>query len=124
WDLQEHRDAASGGLMKRHDLQGPIDDAFIDSFIFVRPTGHPMNEAVGKWVSAELREAAFQWRRQFRGEPRMKDDSAITDDDIAANNLILWGDPSSNKLLAKLADKLPIRWIAQGLKIGDKTFNA
>ena len=27
------------GLRKRHGLQGPIDDAFMDSFIFVRPTG-------------------------------------------------------------------------------------
>ena len=24
-------------LRKRHDLQGPIDDAFMDSFLMVRP---------------------------------------------------------------------------------------
>ena len=27
-------------IPKQHDLQGPIDDAFMDSFIFVTPTGH------------------------------------------------------------------------------------
>ena len=28
-------------LRKRHDLQGPIDDAYMDSFLMVRPTGTP-----------------------------------------------------------------------------------
>src|SRR5581483_5420026 len=27
------------GLHKRHGLQGPVDDAFVDSFLCVRPTG-------------------------------------------------------------------------------------
>jgi hypothetical protein len=30
------------GLHKRHGLQGPIDDAFLDSFVFVSPTGTPL----------------------------------------------------------------------------------
>ena len=40
----------------------------------------------------------------------VKADDAVTDADIADHNLVLWGDPSSNKVLAKIADKLPIRW--------------
>ena len=27
------------GLRKRHGLQGPVDDAFVESFLCVRPTG-------------------------------------------------------------------------------------
>jgi len=111
-------------LAKRHNLQGPIDDAFMDSFLFVRPTGKPMNGSVGKWVDTELKDATFQWRRQFRGEPRVQDDTAITDADIAESNLILWGDPLSNKLLARIADKLPIRWTTEGIKVGDKAYDA
>ena len=42
------------GLRKRHGLQGPIDDAFLDRFVMVQPTGPPMNEAVGKWAAAEM----------------------------------------------------------------------
>ncbi len=30
---------SEAGLRKRHNLQGPIDDAFMDSFVFVRPSG-------------------------------------------------------------------------------------
>jgi pimeloyl-ACP methyl ester carboxylesterase len=33
------------GLHKTHALQGPIDDAFIEPFLAVRPTGKPWNEA-------------------------------------------------------------------------------
>jgi len=109
---------------KRPGLQGPIDDAFMDSFVMVRPTGQPLNAAVGQWAKTELAEAAFHWRRYFRGEPRVKDDSAITDADLKNSNLVLWGDPSSNKLLARIADKLPIKWSGKEIKVGGKTYDA
>ena len=51
-----------------------------------------------------------------------KDDSQITPQDEASANLILWGDPSSNQCLAKIAEKLPIRWTADGISAGDKKF--
>ena len=110
------------GLAKRHGLQGPIDDAFMDSFIMVRPTGKPMNEKVTSWAADGLRHAVEQWQLQFRGAARVKDDTAITDDDIASSNLILWGDPRSNKLLAKIAGKLPIRWDAKGVRVGNENY--
>jgi hypothetical protein len=105
-------------IAKRHGLQGPIDDAFMDSFLFVRPTGRPMNEQVGAWVQAELERAITHWRQHFRGDVRVKDDTAVTDTDIAEHHLILWGDPQSNQLLARLADKLPIRWGKDGVVCG------
>ena len=107
--------AGTGALEKRHGLQGPIDDALMDSFIMVSPTGQPMNQRVGSWAEAEMNHAIDHWRRQFRGDARVKNDTEITDDDIASNNLVLWGDPSSNKLLARIASQLPIRWDAQGV---------
>ena len=122
WGVAETRGAS--GLAKRHNLQGPIDDAFMDSFVMVRPTGQPLNAAVGQWAKTELAEAAFHWRRYFRGEPRVKDDADISDYDIKFNNLVLWGDPSSNKLLARIADKLPIQWSGKEIKVGGKTYDA
>ena len=61
-----------------------------------------------------MKHAVEHWRKQFRGEARVKDDTDVTDADIATSNLVLWGDPVSNKMLAKIADKLPIRWDATG----------
>jgi hypothetical protein len=50
-------------------------------------------------------------------------DGEVADADIAASNLILWGDPRSNKILAKIIDKLPITWTAKELRVGDQTFD-
>ena len=73
-----HRTPA--GLRKRHDLQGPIDDAFMDAFVFVRPTGTSRHPKFQAWAESERERAIEHWRRQFRGEARVKDDTAITDD--------------------------------------------
>ncbi|HEY1174109.1 MAG TPA: prolyl oligopeptidase family serine peptidase [Verrucomicrobiae bacterium] len=109
---------AASGLVKKHGLQGPIDDAFMDSFMFVQPSGTAMNAKVDQWVKSELDHAVTHWRQQFRGDARLKKDTEITDADIAQHNLVLWGDPQSNALLAKIADKLPIKWTKQGLWAG------
>jgi len=122
WEVVEKAD--DGTLRKRPGLQGPIDDAFMDSFLMVRPTGPAFNDKVGAWASAEMKHAVDHWRKQFRGEPRIKDDAAVSDADIDEHNLVLWGDPSSNKILAKIADKLPIRWDRQQIKLGEATFAA
>jgi hypothetical protein len=45
------------------------------------------------------------------------DDSALTDAQIKDSNLILWGDPSSNAVLKKIADKLPVKWTKDGLEL-------
>ena len=116
--------ADDGKLRKRHGLQGPIDDAFMDSFVMVTPTGAPLNATVDAWRSAEQAHAITQWRRQFRGEARVKKDTEITAADIADSNLILWGDPASNRILARIAKRLPIRWDAQGIHVGGKTYAA
>jgi hypothetical protein len=122
WRLAEAADDA--GLRKRHGLQGPVDDAFLDSFLFVSPTGSPLSAAVGKWVDSEEKRAIDQWRRQFRGDAQVKQDREITDADIAANNLILWGDPSSNQVLARVIAELPVQWNASGVTLGPQHFAA
>ena len=110
-------------LIKLPGLQGPIDDAFLDRFIMVRPTGKPLNAAVGKWVQAEMKNAITEWHRQFRGRAIVKDDTDIKLRDMTSN-LILWGDPQSNQLLAKIAGQLPIEWTAKGIRLKDKSWPA
>jgi hypothetical protein len=132
WEVSLHRARGQwrlgkregDALRKRHGLQGPIDDAFLDRFIFVRPTGKAWNDAAGKWSNAELDRAIEHWRRHFRGIAQVKDDTAITDEDIESANLILWGDPSSNAIMKKIASKLPIEWSSDVIVAGDKKFPA
>lgn len=124
WGERNPSPSANAALAKRHNLQGPIDDAFMDSFVMVRPTHEPMNAAAGQWVKTELAEALFHWRRYFRGEPRVKDDVLVNADDIKNSNLILWGDPKSNKFLQQIAPMLQIKWDGKQITVGTKTYDA
>lgn len=121
WTVVDESAARSG---KRHGLQGPIDDAFMDSFVFVRPTGMAGSEAVGQWADNELSRAIEHWRRHFRGDARVVNDTDVTDEQIASANLILWGDPSSNAVIKRVAENLPIQWADGGVKVGQKSFDA
>jgi pimeloyl-ACP methyl ester carboxylesterase len=112
------------GLRKQHGLQGPIDDALMDSFVFVRPTAAAAHPAVGQWVDAELTRAIEHWRRHFRGDARVINDTELTDELVQSANLILWGDPQSNAVLRKIADQLPIVWKADQIQAGEKTWQA
>jgi len=130
WQVSFHRAAGvwraerrpDDRLLKRHGLQGPIDDAFMDSFLMVHPSGTPFHETTALWVDAEMERTVEQWRRHFRGVARVKEDHEVTDEDIARSNLILWGDPSSNRILAKIADRLPFAWSKQAVLVGDQSF--
>lgn len=105
-------------LSKRPGLQGPIDDAFMDSFLFVTPSGKSRSPQVQSWVEREIKRTSDQWRGHFRGEVRVKRDVDVTEADLAGNNVVLWGDPESNKLIGKIAGKLPIRWGAKQIVAG------
>ncbi len=114
--------AEEEGLVKKHGLQGPIDDAFMDSFLMVKPTGEALNDKVKKWAASEFDHAVTHWRQQFRGDARVKEDDAVTEEDIAAHNLILFGDPKSNSVLAKVAPDFPIQWTSKGIQVGETTY--
>lgn len=114
----------SQGSGKNPTTCGPIDHAFMSSFVFVKPTGQPLNDKVGAWVASELDHATGFWRKVFRGDAPVKADTEISDADIASSNLVLWGDPSSNAVLKKIADKLPLKWDAKSLVFAGQTYDA
>lgn len=109
---------------KNTDVCGPIDHAFMSSFIFVKPTGASFDPALAAWTKRELDHAAKQWRGIFRGDAPAIDDTKVTDSAIRFYNLVLWGDPSSNAVLKKIADKLPVKWTKDGVEFGGKKYNA
>ncbi len=106
------------GLAKRPGLQGPIDDAFMDRFLMVRPTGQAMNRLAAQWTEAQLGQALSDWELQFRAKPLVKDDDDVSSADIADCNLILWGDPESNSVIARVIDQLPLTWSETTLQLG------
>lgn len=115
---------ATAGLRKTTTVCGPVDHAFMAHFIFVRPTGKPLNDAVGAWTKAEMEHAITAWRKVFRGDAEIVDDTKLTAAQIASSNLVLWGDVSSNAVLAKVAGKLPLKWDAKTVSLGTQTVDA
>jgi pimeloyl-ACP methyl ester carboxylesterase len=111
-------------LRKQPGLTGPVDDAFMSPFLFVRPTGKALNDKVGQWAESELRHAVTMWRDVFRGDAPVKDDKDVASEDIESKNLVLWGDPSSNKLLAKTLGRLPITWTSKKLTFAGQAYPA
>ena len=108
---------APKGTFKIHGLQGPIDDAFNERFVFVRPTGSPMNPAMGAFTKARMEQAVSDWRRYFRGDVQILDDTQVTDKLARDANLVLWGDPGSNAYLKKIAGKLPLAFDATSVAV-------
>lgn len=93
--------ARGDGLRKTHGLQGPIDDAFMESFLCVRPgKPHPKAEAI-------LDRFTRDFAKWMRGDVRIKSDDSVTPGDIAKHHLILFGDASTNALIARISARLP-----------------
>jgi hypothetical protein len=109
---------------KHFGLTGPVDDAFLDSFIFVRPTGISPNSKVQTWATNEMAHAQKMWRDIFRGDAPIVDDIRLSDAQVATNNLILWGDPRSNRTIAILLDSLPLKWDLKTIAFNHKTYDA
>jgi hypothetical protein len=122
WSVDKN--GSQPGLHKTHALQGPIDDAFIDPFLLVRPTGIPWNDDVNQQALRTLARFDRMWGRFFRGHPYVKDDKDVTDADVAKYHLVLFGDPGSNRWIAKLIGKLPVKWTRETVSIGGESFPA
>jgi hypothetical protein len=118
------RSVAQHGLHKTHALQGPIDDAFLDPFLMVRPTGAAWNDAVNQQALRSMARFDRMWGKFFRGHPFVKDDKDVTDADLAKYHIVLFGDPGSNKLIARLNGKLPVKWTRETVTMAGKEFPA
>lgn len=109
---------------KRPGLQGPIDDAFLEPFVVVTPTGKAKSREVERWVAAELAHWTDRWRSVFRGELPTKRDDELTDQDIAEKHLVLFGDAESNSVIQRVHGRLPIHWPNGQVQVGDRRFPA
>jgi hypothetical protein len=128
WDYsQSHKYAAhdAGGdePRKRHNLQGPIDDAFMQPFVCVRPTGTPWSPALNDWSRWTLSRFESEFDKWMRGKVPVVNDTQVTDELIESKNLILFGDPGSNVVLSKIVGTLPIKWTKSSIEIRGSSYD-
>lgn len=113
---------------KRAGVQGPIDDAFRKPFLVVTPTGTFASKTVQSRLEFELQHFRDRWQALMRGAIREKPADQVTESDVRQFNLILWGDPSSNPWIARVAAaggaEWPLRWNTAEIEIGDLRVDA
>jgi hypothetical protein len=109
------------GLRKRPDLFGPASDAYNSKFILVYGTKgtNPKEIEVNRQVALLL---AVKWDTWAHGNCEVKGDIEVTSEEIESANLILVGSPRSNAILARINDKLPIRFEGEAIVMGDTSF--
>lgn len=110
-------------LHKRHNLQGPIDDAFMQPFVCVRGTGTAWNAAHAAWADWTRERFATEFDKWMRARIPIVKDSDVTPEMIASKNLILFGDPGSNSLLAKVLPQLPVKWTKDAIEVNGQKYD-
>lgn len=101
---------------KRSGLQGPIDDAFMDGFVVVPPSGS------APFAAALVKQFAFEWDKYFRGALPIRDPARIAK--APEDSIVLFGDPQSNPLIAAALPRLPIKWTAETLTVNGVDYDA
>jgi Prolyl oligopeptidase family len=108
--------------LKRPGVQGPIDDAFTGPFLVVVGTGTPWSKSVGRWCDDRLARFRDDWSRFLRGDISVKKDTDVNDADLDGRHLVLFGDPGSNRMIARVLKKLPLTWTQGEIKLGGATY--
>lgn len=94
-------------LLKTPRLCGPIREAFAGPFVIVHgraPAGGLPDDALT---------VAKRWLLYSQGVPAVLGDDKITENVIKSNNLILVGTPETNKMIARVADGLPVKFMTE-----------
>ncbi len=115
--------AAASGFPppKRKGLCGPVEEVFDGPFILVQGTAG--DGAADADLAAKVRTWAIEWAAFADGFPRIATDAELTDEQIRRYNLVLFGTPKTNSVLARVAARLPISIGEKTFRIGERAFS-
>lgn len=105
-------------LRKRPGLTGPIDEAFDAPFVVVPPSGPGLSPTIDRFTRGEFEHLRRRWHDLYRGELPVIEAAAVTDEMLRDKNLVLFGDPRSNRIVARIMPGLPLEWTGEGVVIG------
>jgi hypothetical protein len=105
---------------KRKGLCGPVEEVFDGPFLVVPGTGGAGadQERVRRNAMTWIQE----WDRFADGIPRIRVDSELTTAEIRAHNLVLFGGPETNSVVAAIAPRLPLRLGEESFGLGDESW--
>ena len=116
--------ALSMERVKRVESHGPIDDAFVEPFVVVTPSGQSKNPKFQAWQEFELAHFRNRWRALMRGDLLEVKDAEVKPEHMHKANLILWGDADSNSVIRQVVSELPIQEQAGHWQVGAEKYDA
>jgi len=111
-----------GKVFFANNLQGSIDDAFMDKFKVIAPVAVGWYLPCDTYSSTSRERFIREWDKYFRGKLQVCDPVMI--EKKPDENLILFGDPESNPLIAKVLPKLPIIWTKEKLVVNGVEYDS
>lgn len=127
WDVLNYDDSRTfidnPNRRKRHNLQGPIDDAFTLPFVCVKGTGTPWTPALNDWSQSVLSLFEKEYDKWLRAKVPVVKDTEVSDQTIADKNMVLFGDPGSNTLIAKVIEDLPLEWTKDQITVNGQSYD-
>jgi pimeloyl-ACP methyl ester carboxylesterase len=122
WLLPQHVDAEhKAQSVPALSRFGPIARAFAGPFILVEGTGGTARDQLGMHSLSQ----SFQdtWKKVHGGPCRVTDDRALPDSDKAAYNLILLGNPATNRIWRDIEGQVPPKIASDGISIGARNWS-
>ena len=116
--LLEASDSAQGELTKTPSLCGPIREAYAGPFVLVHD-GRPGSPSYDAALAA-----AADWVRFAQGVPLILSADEVSPVVLERCNLILFGTPEDNPLVARIAPRVPVAPQDGKYRVGDRLFDA
>ena len=111
-------EAEPDGLVKTPYLYGPIKQATFSPFVLVY--GTTGDAAMTDLLLHQARLKAFQWWRRANGLVEIVPDTLVTPAVVESRNLVLFGGPDENSVVARIGKDLPVRRIEESIYLGNE----
>ena len=122
-DGKWRKSQASRVLEKTHGLQGPIDDAFMEAFVCVKPASGAKLTPIDDYALKQLDRFSQEFPKWMRGDVPVKSVADLAASETRDHNVVAFGTPATNPLIARAVKTSPIRWTADSIVIGNQKFD-
>ena len=108
-------------VVKRPGLSGPLWDIYCSRSVLVYGTNSDDKALIKAAKNCAGSFSNPRWMNKV--DFRIIADTAVTEKDIAENNLVLFGNTNTNTVLAKIAEKLPVKMKGNHIAAGGADYS-
>ena len=104
---------------KNSTIEGPVEHVFLSRFLLVTPDSEGPTAESARCAADDFSQL---WQHRYVVPCRMARADEVEPDEIQRSNLVLFGLPEDNSLLARILPKLPVKYEPDGFEIGGKKY--